>query len=143
MLIGEYSHNMDAKGRIIMPAKFRDEIGPVFVLTRGLDGCLFGYPMEQWEILQEKMKQLPLSKKDARSFVRFFYSAAIAAEVDKQGRINIPQTLKDYAKIEKECRIVGVSDRIEIWSNAKWEEFAEAAEESFEDIAENMIDFGL
>ncbi len=143
MLIGEYSHNMDAKGRIIMPAKFRDEIGPVFVLTRGLDGCLFGYPMEQWEILQEKMKQLPLSKKDARSFVRFFYSAAIEAEVDKQGRINIPQTLKDYAKIEKECRIVGVSDRIEIWSNAKWEEFAEAAEESFEDIAENMIDFGL
>lgn len=143
MLIGEYSHNMDAKGRIIMPAKFRDEIGPVFVLTRGLDGCLFGYPMEQWEILQEKMKQLPLSKKDARSFVRFFYSAAIEAEVDKQGRINIPQTLKDYAKIEKECRIVGVSDRIEIWSNAKWEKFAEAAEESFEDIAENMIDFGL
>lgn len=143
MLIGEYSHNMDAKGRIIMPAKFRDDIGPVFVLTRGLDGCLFGYPMAQWEILQEKMKQLPLSKKDARSFVRFFYSAATEAEVDKQGRINIPETLKNYAKIEKECRIIGVSDRIEIWSKTRWEEFAETAEESFEDIAENMIDFGL
>lgn len=143
MLIGEYKHNMDAKGRIIMPAKFREKLGATFILTRGLDGCLFGYPMEQWEILQEKMKQLPLSKKDARAFVRFFYSAAVEAEIDKQGRINIPNTLLDYAKIEKECRIVGVSDRIEIWSNTKWEEFAEAAEDSFEDIAENMIDFGL
>lgn len=143
MLIGEYKHNMDAKGRIIMPAKFREKLGTTFILTRGLDGCLFGYPMEQWEILQEKMKQLPLSKKDARAFVRFFYSAAVEAEIDKQGRINIPNTLLDYAKIEKECRIVGVSDRIEIWSNTKWEEFAEAAEDSFEDIAENMIDFGL
>ncbi|AZP05086.1 division/cell wall cluster transcriptional repressor MraZ [Jeotgalibaca ciconiae] len=143
MLIGEYKHNMDAKGRIIMPAKFREELGQSFILTRGLDGCLFGYPMEQWEILQEKLKQLPLSKKDARSFVRFFYSAAVEAEIDKQGRINIPSTLVDYAKIEKECRIVGVSDRVEIWSNAKWEEFADMAEDSFEDIAENMIDFGL
>lgn len=143
MLMGEYKHNMDAKGRIIMPAKFREELGASFILTRGLDGCLFGYPMEQWEIMQEKMKQLPLSKKEARSFVRFFYSAAIEAEIDKQGRINIPKTLLDYAKIEKECRIIGVSDRIEIWSNDQWEEFAEDAADSFEDIAENMIDFGL
>lgn len=143
MLIGEYKHNTDAKGRIIMPAKFREELGTTFILTRGLDGCLFGYPMEQWAILQEKLKQLPLSKKDARSFVRFFYSAAVEAEIDKQGRINIPNNLLEYAKIEKECRIVGVSDRIEIWSNTRWEEFAESAEDSFEDIAENMIDFGL
>lgn len=143
MLMGEYKHNMDAKGRIIMPAKFREELGASFILTRGLDGCLFGYPMGQWEIMQEKMKQLPLSKKEARSFVRFFYSAAIEAEIDKQGRINIPKTLLDYAKIEKECRIIGVSDRIEIWSNDQWEEFAEDAADSFEDIAENMIDFGL
>ncbi|MDE1547940.1 division/cell wall cluster transcriptional repressor MraZ [Jeotgalibaca caeni] len=143
MLMGEYKHNMDAKGRIIMPAKFREELGASFILTRGLDGCLFGYTMGQWEIMQEKMKQLPLSKKEARSFVRFFYSAAIEAEIDKQGRINIPKTLLDYAKIEKECRIIGVSDRIEIWSNDQWEEFAEDAADSFEDIAENMIDFGL
>lgn len=143
MLIGEFKHNVDTKGRLIMPAKFREELGNSFILTRGLDGCLFGYPMEQWEILQEKLKQLPLSKKDARSFVRFFYSAAVEAEVDKQGRINIPNTLLEHAKIEKECRIIGVSERIEIWSNAKWEEFAESAEDSFEDIAESMIDFGL
>lgn len=143
MLMGEYKHNLDAKGRLIMPAKFREELGDAFILTRGLDGCLFGYPMEQWEVLQEKLKQLPLAKKDARAFVRFFYSAAVEAEIDKQGRINIPNTLLEYAKIEKECRIVGVSDRIEIWGNDQWETFTESAEETFEDIAENMIDFGL
>lgn len=143
MLMGEYKHNMDAKGRIIMPAKFREELESSFILTRGLDGCLFGYPMAQWEILEAKMKNLPLAKKDARAFVRFFYSAAVEAEIDKQGRINIPSNLLAYAKIEKECRIVGVSDRIEIWSSDKWEAFAEEAEETFEDIAENMIDFGL
>lgn len=143
MLIGEFKHNIDTKGRLIMPSKFREELGTSFILTRGLDGCLFGYPMEQWNILQDNLKQLPLSKKDSRSFVRFFYSAAIEAEIDKQGRINISSTLLDFAKIEKECRIIGVSDRIEIWSNKKWEEFAETAETSFDDIAENMIDFGL
>lgn len=143
MLMGEYKHNLDAKGRLIMPAKFREELGDAFILTRGLDGCLFGYPLEQWEVLQQKMKQLPLTKKDARSFVRFFYSAAVEVEIDKQGRINIPNTLLEYAKIEKECRIIGVSDRIEIWSNDQWEAFSETAEEAFEDIAENMIDFGL
>ena len=143
MLIGEFKHNIDTKGRLIMPSKFREELGTSFILTRGLDGCLFGYPMEQWNILQDNLKQLPLSKKDSRSFVRFFYSAAIEAEIDKQGRINISSTLLDFAKIEKECRIIGVSDRIEIWSNKKWEEFAETAETSFDDIAENMIDFGF
>lgn len=143
MLIGEYKHNMDAKGRIIMPAKFREELGERFILTRGLDGCLFGYPMDQWKVLEEKLKNLPLAKKDARAFVRFFYSAAVEAEIDKQGRINVPKNLMEYAKIEKECHVVGVSDRIEIWSSEKWNTFAEEAEESFEDIAENMIDFGL
>ncbi|AQS52830.1 Transcriptional regulator MraZ [Jeotgalibaca dankookensis] len=143
MLMGEYRHNMDTKGRIIIPAKFREELGPSLVLTRGLDGCLFGYPMSQWQVLQDKLKQLPLAKKDARSFVRFFYSAAVEVEIDKQGRINIPKTLLEYANIQKECHVIGVSDRIEIWSSEKWESFAEAAEETFEEIAENMIDFGL
>lgn len=143
MLMGEYRHNMDTKGRIIIPAKFREVLGPSLVLTRGLDGCLFGYPMSQWQILQDKLKQLPLAKKDARSFVRFFYSAAVEVEIDKQGRINIPKTLLEYANIQKECHVIGVSDRIEIWSSEKWESFAEAAEETFEEIAENMIDFGL
>ncbi|UUX33999.1 division/cell wall cluster transcriptional repressor MraZ [Fundicoccus culcitae] len=143
MLIGEYQHNIDTKGRLIMPAKFRFDLGSQFIVTRGLDGCLFGYPMSSWEALQEKLKQLPLAKKDARSFTRFFYSAATEVEIDKQGRINLPQTLIDFADIEKECHVVGVSDRIEIWSSKRWEEFATVAAESFEDIAEEMIDFGF
>lgn len=143
MLIGEFQHNIDTKGRLIMPAKFRSELGQQFVITRGLDGCLFGYPMESWMALQEKLKQLPLAKKDARKFTRFFYSAATEVEIDKQGRVNIPQNLIDFAKIDKECRVIGVSDRIEIWSSDQWNSFAEEAEEDFEAIAEEMIDFGF
>ncbi|MRI81492.1 division/cell wall cluster transcriptional repressor MraZ [Aerococcaceae bacterium DSM 109653] len=143
MLIGEFQHNIDTKGRLIMPAKFRSELGQQFVITRGLDGCLFGYPMESWMALQEKLKQLPLAKKDARKFTRFFYSAATEVEIDKQGRVNIPQNLIDFAKIDKECRVIGVSDRIEIWSSDQWDSFAEEAEEDFEAIAEEMIDFGF
>ncbi len=143
MLIGEYQHNIDAKGRLIMPAKFRQDLGYSFIVTRGLDGCLFGYPLENWAKVEEKLEQLPLSKKDARKFTRFFYSAATEVEVDKQGRINLPQTLIDFAKIDKSCRVIGVSDRIEIWSSEVWEAFAADMEEDFESLAEDMIDFGL
>ncbi|UBM06925.1 division/cell wall cluster transcriptional repressor MraZ [Enterococcus mundtii] len=143
MLMGEFRHNIDAKGRLIVPSKLREELGEQFVLTRGLDGCLFGYPMSEWNELESKFNDMPLAKKDARTFVRFFYSAATECELDKQGRINIPNTLRNYATITKECVIVGVSNRIEIWDEAKWQEFSEAAEENFNEIAENMIDFGL
>lgn len=143
MLIGEFQHNIDTKGRLIMPAKFRPELGHSFIVTRGLDGCLFGFPLEQWGTVQDKLKQLPLAKKDARSFTRFFYSAATEVEVDKQGRINLPQNLIEFAKIDKECRVIGVSDRIEIWSSNQWDSFAEQAEEDFETLAEDMIDFGF
>lgn len=143
MLIGEYQHNIDTKGRLIMPSKFRPDLGLNFIITRGLDGCLFGYPMKNWETIEEKLQQLPLAKKDARKFTRFFYSAATEVEVDKQGRINIPQTLIDYAQIDKTCRVIGVSDRIEIWSSERWEEFANDAENDFESIAEDMMDFGF
>ncbi|MGM0253301.1 protein MraZ [Enterococcus sp. AZ095b] len=143
MLMGEFRHNIDAKGRLIVPSKLREELGEQFVLTRGLDGCLFGYPMSEWNELESKLNDMPLAKKDARTFVRFFYSAATECELDKQGRINIPNTLRNYATITKECVIVGVSNRIEIWNEAKWQEFSEAAEENFNEIAENMIDFGL
>lgn len=143
MLMGEFRHNIDAKGRLIVPSKLREELGEQFVLTRGLDGCLFGYPMSEWNELESKLNDMPLAKKDARTFVRFFYSAATECELDKQGRINIPNTLRNYATIKKECVIVGVSNRIEIWDEAKWQEFSEAAEENFDEIAENMIDFGL
>ncbi|MFE0441888.1 MULTISPECIES: division/cell wall cluster transcriptional repressor MraZ [unclassified Aerococcus] len=143
MLMGEFQHNIDAKGRIIIPAKLREDLGAKFVITRGLDGCVFGYPLDNWEKIQEKLKQLPLAKKEARAFTRFFYSAAAEAEIDKQGRINIPSTLVDYANLEKECLVLGVSDRIEIWSKARWESVSSEIEESFEEIAEDMLDFGL
>lgn len=143
MLMGEFKHNIDAKGRLIMPAKFREDLGEKFIITRGMDGCLFGYPQNEWSALEEKLKQLPLAKKDARAFTRFFYSAATECELDKQGRINIPQTLREHADLEKVCHVIGVSDRIEIWSQERWMKFSDEAEESFDDIAENMIDFGF
>lgn len=142
MLMGEFKHNIDAKGRLIMPAKFREDLGEKFIITRGMDGCLFGYPQNEWSALEEKLKQLPLAKKDARAFTRF-YSAATECELDKQGRINIPQTLREHADLEKVCHVIGVSDRIEIWSQERWTKFSDEAEESFDDIAENMIDFGF
>ena len=143
MLMGEYQHNIDSKGRLIVPSKLRESLGDKFVVTRGMDGCLFGYPMEEWAILEEKMKDMPLSKKDARTFVRFFYSAATECEIDKQGRINVPVNLRKYAQLEKPCIIIGVSNRIEIWSEERWNEFSQDAEENFDDIAETMIDFGF
>lgn len=141
--MGEYRHNVDTKGRLIVPAKFREDLGEVFVLTRGLDQCLFGYPMSEWKIIEEKIKSLPLTKKDARAFARFFFSGATECEIDKQGRINIPTTLLQYGKIEKECVVLGVSNRIEIWDKEIWENYFTESEESFADIAENMIDFDL
>lgn len=143
MFMGEYHHNIDTKGRMIIPAKFRESLGETFVLTRGLDQCLFGYPLSEWGILEKKMKNLPLTKKDARAFTRFFFSGATECELDKQGRINIAAPLLSYAQLEKECVVIGVSDRIEIWSKEKWESYMEASEESFAEIAEKMIDFDI
>lgn len=143
MFMGEYQHNLDTKGRIIVPAKFREGLGEKFVLTRGLDQCLFVYPENEWAILEEKLKQLPLTKKDARKFTRFFLSGASELEVDKQGRISIPQPLRNYAKLAKECTIIGVSNRIEIWDDAVWQAYVLESEESFADIAENLMDFDL
>lgn len=143
MFMGEFQHNIDQKGRIIVPARFREDLGEAFVLTRGLDQCLFGYPYEEWKAMEDKMKGLPLTKKDARAFTRFFFSGASECEIDKQGRINIPQNLLQYARLEKECVVVGVSSRIEIWSKPVWEEYFAASEDSFSEIAENMIDFDI
>ena len=139
MFMGEYHHNVDTKGRLIVPAKFRDNLGESFVLTRGLDQCLFGYPLDEWKIIEEKLKNLPLTKKDARAFTRFFFSGATECEIDKQGRINIATPLTNYAKLEKECVVLGVSNRIEIWNKEIWEEYFNESADSFADIAENMI----
>ena len=143
MFMGEYQHNIDMKGRMIVPSKFRDGLGETFVLTRGLDQCLFVYPMDAWKQLEEKLKRLPLTKKDARSFTRFFFSGAVECEVDKQGRINIPSSLINYSKLEKECIVIGVSERIEVWAKEVWEEYIHESEESFDEIAENLLDFDI
>lgn len=143
MFMGEYHHSIDNKGRLIIPAKFREDLGEMFIITRGLDQCLFGYPLSEWKILEEKLKGLPLTKKDARAFTRFFFSGATESELDKQGRVNLPAPLLQYAKLEKDCVILGVSNRIEIWSKQIWEDYFIQSEESFAEIAENMIGFDI
>ncbi|CEG26723.1 division/cell wall cluster transcriptional repressor MraZ [Bacillus sp. B-jedd] len=143
MFMGEYHHNIDNKGRLIVPSKLRDDLGEMFIITRGLDRCLFGYPLTEWSVIEDKLKALPLTKKDARAFTRFFFSGATESEIDKQGRINIPAPLLDYAQLQKECVILGVSNRIEIWSKQIWEEYFQESEDSFAEIAENMIGFDI
>lgn len=143
MFMGEYHHNIDNKGRLIIPAKFREELGEEFVITRGLDQCLFGYSMNEWKMIEEKLKTLPLTKKDARAFTRFFFSGATECELDKQGRVNISSPLLNYAKLEKECVILGVSNRIEIWSKQQWEDYFSESEDSFAELAENMVGFDI
>ncbi len=139
--MGEYVHSVDVKGRLIVPSKFRESLGETFVITRGLDNCIFGYPMDEWRKLEEKLKNLPMTKKDARAFARFFFSGATEVELDKQGRINIPATLIQYANLEKECVVLGVSSRIEIWAKEAWDTYYDESEASFNEIAENMIGF--
>lgn len=141
--MGEHQHSIDLKGRMIIPAKFRDELGSRFVVTRGLDKCLFVYPQSEWKIIEDKLKSLPFTRSDARAFTRFFFSGAIEAELDKQGRINIPSTLREYSKLTKDCVVIGVSSRVEIWSKDVWEEYFAESEESFNEIAEKIVDFDL
>ena len=139
MFMGEYHHTIDDKGRMIIPSKFRVELGDKFVLTRGLENCLFAYPEKAWNQIVEKLNKLPFTKKDARNFSRFFLSGATVVEFDKQGRINISSPLATYANLSKECVIIGVGDRLEIWDNEKWNQFFEANEDSMSDIAENLF----
>ncbi|APQ77740.1 division/cell wall cluster transcriptional repressor MraZ [Clostridium botulinum] len=142
MFIGEYNHGLDTKNRIIIPAKFREELGKNFVLTKGLDGCLYAYPKSQWEVLQKKLETLPLTNKNARAFVRFFFSGAHELELDKQGRTLIPQNLLEYGQIQKEIVSIGVSNRIEIWSKEKWEEYNNSNID-YDSIAEQMSELGI
>ena len=145
MLSGEYRHSIDLKGRIIIPSKIRDEMGSKIVITRGLDGCLFGYNEKNWNSIMEKLNTLPFTKKDARNFTRFMTSGAITLEFDKQGRVNIPSYLNEYANLLKDVVIVGVINRIEIWSKYNWEKFMNDNVESLSDISENLFnsDFDL
>ena len=141
MFKGEYNHTIDDKGRLIIPVKFRDELGSEFVVTRGLDGCLFGYNNSEWEVFEEKLRGLPTTNKEARMFQRFMLSGAASVEVDKQGRILLPQNLRTFAHLEKDVVLIGVAGRIEIWDKETYE--AATAIGDMEAIAENMSALGI
>ncbi|MEN6350654.1 MAG: division/cell wall cluster transcriptional repressor MraZ [Syntrophomonas sp.] len=143
MFLGEYQHSLDSKGRITIPSRFREQLGEKFVATKGLDNCIFLYPVEEWQAIEEKLRLLPFTKADVRSFVRFFFSGAAELEIDKQGRTILPVNLRDYSDIEKDVIIIGVGARVEIWSVEKWAKYTESAGSSYEEIAESLVDLGI
>ena len=143
MFMGEYNHTIDAKGRLIVPAKFREILGDNFIVTKGLDGCLFVYPNDEWTRFEEKLKSLPLTNKNARQFTRFFLAGAAACEVDKQGRILLPQVLREFASLEKDVVLVGVASRIEIWSRERWDESMNTYDGDMDEVSENMESLGF
>ena len=138
MFIGEYQHNLDAKGRIVIPGKFRDELHTSFILARGLDGCLTIYSLQQWEKLFEEVNKLPTTKKAARQYIRMLTSTASECTLDNQGRIQIPSFLARPVNIAKECVVIGANDHIEIWDQETWNSYYADASGSFEEIAENL-----
>lgn len=141
MFMGEYNHTIDAKGRLIVPSKFREQLGSEFIATKGLDGCLFVYPKEEWANIEEKFRNIPLTTKDARKFSRFFFAGAAVCEVDRQGRILLPQVLREFADLQKEAVLAGVLSRIEIWSKERWQDTN--TYDDMDEIAEHMAELGL
>ena len=143
MFMGEYKHSIDAKGRIILPADFREELTDNFVITKGLANCLFLYTAEEWDKLSTKLRQLPLAKAEARAFVRFFFAGARQAECDRQGRFLVPANLRAHAKLQKDVVLIGISNRIEVWSKAEWDRYNEEITPSVSSIAETLVDLGI
>ena len=141
--MGEYQHTLDNKGRIILPAKIREGLGDTFVATRGLDDCIFIYTMAEWANLEGKLKQLSLVKPEARAFSRYIFLRAAELEADKQGRVLLPPNLRDYAKLEKDVVVIGVSTRIEIWNKDIWNQYNERMGPTVEQLSEHLIDFGI
>lgn len=143
MFMGEFRHALDEKGRIVMPSRFRDGLGQQFVATRGLDRCLFAFAAAEWGNLEEKLKALPLTKSDARAFVRFLFSGATVLEFDKQGRVMLPPVLRDHAGLQKEAVVIGVGTRVEIWAKELWEPYEDEAGQAYDQIAEKIVDLGI
>lgn len=139
MFTGEYHHSVDEKGRLIIPSKYRNELGEKFVIARGIEHCLYVYSIEGWNDITNKLNSLPFTKKDAREFTRFFLSGATVAEFDSQGRVNITSPQLSYADIKKECVVVGVGNRLEIWAKENWNTFMDSAFKNMSDIAENLF----
>jgi len=140
MFMGEYQHTIDPKGRLFIPVKFREDLGDSFVVTKGLDNCLFVYSLDEWKRLEARLKALPFTKADARAFTRLFFSGATECELDKQGRILLPANLRDYAGLDKEAVVIGVSSRVEIWSKERWDAYNEQAGAEYENLAEKLVD---
>lgn len=143
MLLGEFKHNLDSKNRVTVPAKLRTELGEKPVLTRGLDNCLFLYPNRDWQLFMEKLNKLPIGQAKARNFKRFILSGASEIEIDEMGRVLIPEPLKKYSGFKKEIVIVGIGDRIELWSGDTWNKYIIAKEKESEDLAEGLEQFGI
>ena len=143
MLLGEYEHSIDTKGRIAMPAKLREGLGGKFIITKGLDGCLFVYAMDEWQRVEQKLASLPMSRKTARDFTRFLFGGACDGECDKQGRVLLPASLRRYAGLERDAVIVGVGSRAEIWDAAKWQQYNEESAEDVNELAEQLADLGI
>ncbi len=141
MYMGEYNHTVDTKGRLIIPSKFRETLGDTFVVTRGMEYCLFVYDNADWNIMAEKLMKLPTTDKNARFFIRAFLSGAAAVEVDKQGRILLPAKLRQYASLEKDVTLIGAGNHVEIWSTDKWEEAM--ADVRMEDLAADGAEWGI
>ena len=143
MLIGEYTHSIDTKGRLIMPSKLKEDIGEKFVITKGLDGCLFVYSQVEWKNFEEKLRTFPLTNKDARALIRFFLAGAMECEIDKQGRFLISSNLREFASLEKDVVIIGVLNKIEIWRKDKWLEYSQKENMEADEIAEKMANLGI
>ena len=141
MFMGEYNHTIDAKGRLIIPSRFREVLGDEFVVTKGMDGCLFVFADPEWQAFEEKLRNLPMIDKEARQFTRFFLAGAASVEVDKQGRILLPAVLREFAGITKEAVLVGVGSRVEIWSKDRWE--GTVTYQDMEEISRHMIELGI
>ena len=143
MFLGEFQHSLDAKGRLTLPAKFRDALADGLVITKGMENCLFVFSRSEWPSLQDKVQSLPMIKKDARKFTRFFFGGAMEEDLDKQGRVLIPENLRQYAQLNREVVIIGVSNRLEVWNKENWEEYVKEAESSYVEVAEELTDLGL
>ncbi|MBR3490640.1 MAG: division/cell wall cluster transcriptional repressor MraZ [Bacilli bacterium] len=139
MLMGEFHHNLDDKNRLIIPSKFRYELGSKFIVTRGIEKCLFVYPVDEWNKIIEKLNTLPFTNKDARTFMRMFLSGATECELDNNGRVQITGPLMNYASLNKECVVIGVGDRLEIWDQDMFNNFFNDNIENFSDVAENLF----
>jgi len=143
MFIGEFKHNIDEKGRLAIPVKFRSDLAKGAVVTRGLDNCLFVYSLDEWEKLANKLSNLPISQAKARAFARLMLAGAMDVVPDKQGRINLPEYLRQYAGVKKEVIVAGLYNRLEIWDSATWNDYSKDTEQSSTDISEKLAELGV